>query len=505
MKLSPLALSMKPSPLALLLLVAAAGTSTGVSSGSEARDPFSDDASPARSLAVVQNVYLEAGVTIRHLGRLRSASAPDRDALDEVLRTAPRALMNFSAAVGARDEDLVFAYSVALEAAIVGYEGLVYDPERVFNLEDAWHDVFHRPEALTLKISPDKPRLDPANAARVLVNWGRDWPKHEGWRGWHCDTCSASAGSQGASGGLRGSGRTWEYWGRIITVLQRSAHAYYHFVAECLPKLLLVSTEIAEYPDAVLIVDQSFGSAAWTEELMTLLGIEASRLVVRVPGKVYLADTVHLMKPTPVHRAHSQLLRIMTSKLMHAIDAPPAARQQAEADTILLVMRTAKNNQHSLQYDACKGAGGCKVREVVNMGQLKDELQRAFPQLQVRLFDSASMPILRDQIKLFSQAVAVVGAHGAGLTNAIFAPRGAVVLELLPQLLQRASVTMIFWHLAVSVGHGHATYVVPHELMVGDNATALHNFRVPPGDIAQHLHAMLQFSPLLAHRLHLLA
>ena len=181
------------------------------------------------------------------------------------------------------------------------------------------------------------------------------------------------------------------------------------------------------------------------------------------------------------------------------------ATQQAEADTILLVMRTAKNNQHSLQYDACKGAGGCKVREVVNMGQLKDELQRAFPQLQVRLFDSASMPILRDQIKLFSQAVAVVGAHGAGLTNAIFAPRGAVVLELLPQLLQRASVTMIFWHLAVSVGHGHATYVVPHELMVGDNATALHNFRVPPGDIAQHLHAMLQFSPLLAHRLHLLA
>ena len=109
MKLSPLALSMKPSPLALLLLVAAAGPSTGVSSGSEARDPFSDDASPARSLAVVQNVYLEAGVTIRHLGRLRSASAPDRDALDEVLRTAPRALMNFSAAVGARDEDLVLS------------------------------------------------------------------------------------------------------------------------------------------------------------------------------------------------------------------------------------------------------------------------------------------------------------------------------------------------------------------------------------------------------------
>ena len=95
--------------------------------------------------------------------------------------------------------------------------------------------------------------------------------------------------------GPKGSGQTWEYWGRIVTVLQRSAHAYYHFVAECLPKLLLVQTELAEHPDAAILVDESYGGGAWTREFFALLGVPSSQLVVRTPGKVYIADTVHMV------------------------------------------------------------------------------------------------------------------------------------------------------------------------------------------------------------------
>lgn len=35
-----------------------------------------------------------------------------------------------------------------------------------------------------------------------------------------------------------------------------------------------------------------------------------------------------------------------------------------------------------------------------------------------------------EQIRLFSQAKIVVAAHGAGLTNLVFAPRGAMVVEI---------------------------------------------------------------------------
>jgi len=467
-----------------------------------------------RSLAVVQNVYLAEGVTIRHLGRIRSVPGLDRGQLDVAMRAAPRELMNFSAALGAHEEDLLFAYAVSLEGAAVGYEGLVFDPARVFNLEDAWHDVFHRPEALTLNQSPDKPRIDPADNARVVVNWGNDWPEHRGWRGWSCAACAGEAG-----GGLRGSGPTWEYWGRIVTVLQRSAHAYYHFVAECLPKLLLVSTDLDEHPDAVVLMDESYGGRAWTREFFSMLGVSSSQLVSRTPGRVYLADTVHLMKPTPLHRGHSELIRIMSQRLIHAaaLGSPVVrghvpmdsvsekwARQQGEeADTILLVVRTPTNNQHSQQHAACKLSGGCKVREVVNSEELRAALQKDFSNLRVRVFDSAGMPV-REQILLFSRAVAVVGAHGAGLSNVIFAPPGGVVLELLPEMLQRASVHMIFWHLSASVGHRHASYIVPHNLMTSDNSTALHNFRVPVPDVVRHLRSMLLQSPILAARLHLL-
>ena len=262
-------------------------------------EPQHADGASVRSLAVVMNPYLEEGVTIRHLGRISSVRGLDRAELDVAMRTAPRELMNFTAARGPRDDDLLFAYAVTLEGAVVGYEGLVFDPTRAFNLEDAWNDVLLRPEALTLHRSPDKPRLDPADKTRILVNWGHDWPAHEGWRGWRCAGCAAPV-RQGASaahaGGPKGSGQTWEYWGRIVTVLQRSAHAYYHFVAECLPKLLLVQTELAEHPDAVVLVDESFGGGAWTREFLSLLGVPSSQLVVRTPGKVYLADTVHMVR-----------------------------------------------------------------------------------------------------------------------------------------------------------------------------------------------------------------
>lgn len=270
-------------PLVLLWLVGA---------GAQNEQQESGTTWGARSLQVVQNVYIEEGVTVRHLGRFRSVAGLDSSQLEVALRASAHQLMHFSTALGDREEDLLFAYSVTLESAVVGYEGLVFDPARVFNLEDSWHDVFHRPEALTLNRSPDKPRLDPANKTRIVVNWGNDWPEHHGWRGWSCAACSEG---EARMGGLRGSGQTWEYWSRIVTILQRSAHAYYHFVAECLPKLLLVSTELAEHRDAIILLDESYGGSAWTRDFLTLMGVPSSQLVVRTPGKVYIADTVHMV------------------------------------------------------------------------------------------------------------------------------------------------------------------------------------------------------------------
>jgi hypothetical protein len=45
--------------------------------------------------------------------------------------------------------------------------------------------------------------------------------------------------------------------------------------------------------------------------------------------------------------------------------------------------------------------------------------------------------------------------------------------------MHTTQVHMIFWLVATSVGLQHASHIVPHNSMTSDNATSLHNFRVP--------------------------
>jgi capsular polysaccharide biosynthesis protein len=54
-----------------------------------------------------------------------------------------------------------------------------------------------------------------------------------------------------------------------------------------------------------------------------------------------------------------------------------------------------------------------------------------------------------DQARLFSGATFVIGAHGAGLSNLIFAPRSARVIEFMPNMEMRT----FFWMISMKLGH----------------------------------------------------
>jgi hypothetical protein len=58
---------------------------------------------------------------------------------------------------------------------------------------------------------------------------------------------------------------------------------------------------------------------------------------------------------------------------------------------------------------------------------------------------------LEEQVPLFSQASVICGAHGAGLTNMLFAPPGAHIIEILPDDRQMATYLL----LAKSAGHSY--------------------------------------------------
>jgi len=65
------------------------------------------------------------------------------------------------------------------------------------------------------------------------------------------------------------------------------------------------------------------------------------------------------------------------------------------------------------------------------------------------------------QVELFASAGVIAGPHGSGLTGVLFAPPGALVIELQPER-QRAGVVEYLWNLCAVLGHSFAQVVCRH-------------------------------------------
>lgn len=87
---------------------------------------------------------------------------------------------------------------------------------------------------------------------------------------------------------------------------------------------------------------------------------------------------------------------------------------------------------------------GGNSRRIVNEQQLERELAPFG-------FDTVVPETLTllDQVKLFSEAEFVIGAHGAGLTNLVFAPDGAWLFDI----LEPSYVQPFFWTLCLAFNH----------------------------------------------------
>ncbi len=108
------------------------------------------------------------------------------------------------------------------------------------------------------------------------------------------------------------------------------------------------------------------------------------------------------------------------------------------------------------------GAGPGRRRLYVARGGGRRRVLRAaeIEALMVRLGFTIVRPEqlgFAEQVRLFAEASWVVGAHGAGLTNILFAPPGCTVVEFMPDILCRPH----YWGMATSLGHRHAVMVVP--------------------------------------------
>ena len=185
----------------------------------------------------------------------------------------------------------------------------------------------------------------------------------------------------------------------VVLLGTDGAYNYSHWLSRNVLKLSLLDGD-ATLESLPLLVNQEL--CAYQEEYLRLLEVAPNRLI-RLPTRA-VVKCRELFVPT-ILRGHPRMrqaidwLRDRVSHLMASTDAA--------GDRIYV------SRQDSSQ------------RVLLN----ENEVEAALTRLGFRIITLTGMPV-ENQIALFSRARCIVGPHGAGLTNVMFAPPGATVVEI---------------------------------------------------------------------------
>jgi capsular polysaccharide biosynthesis protein len=233
---------------------------------------------------------------------------------------------------------------------------------------------------------------------------------------------------------------------------------YAHWVIRNLLKLALVDARPALAQLPLLINDDL---RPYQREFLELLGIADERLI-KVPRGVVVSCR-DLVVPTQL-RNHPRMIEgidWLRARLAAWMATGPAR-------DLLFVSRR-----------------DTPVRTLLN----EAELESALHPLGFRTVVPGAMSV-REQVRAFSSAAAIVAPHGAGLANLVFAPRGAAVIEIASSnIAQMAD----FRHIAQALGQRIVTLVSEdYDLTRAEALAANWDYRA---DVGQVLRALEDTAP----------
>jgi capsular polysaccharide biosynthesis protein len=159
-------------------------------------------------------------------------------------------------------------------------------------------------------------------------------------------------------------------------------------------------------------------------EALRLLGIQDSQLCPFLPSEAWDCESLFFASPAAIS----------------GFTSPPADRWLRER--ILNACNISPSPKGRRIYISRRQA---KFRAVAN----EAEVEHLLGQYGFETWLPENLPSLRDQVALFAEAEAVVSAHGAGLTNMLFAPSGTTIVEMFePEYTNHC-----YWNLSNSLGH----------------------------------------------------
>lgn len=192
--------------------------------------------------------------------------------------------------------------------------------------------------------------------------------------------------------------------GRHISLLCRGAQNYFHWIMDGLLRLSLLDAGDTSFKVIIPALAPKF-----LRETLKLLGIAEDRLVVMGNEKLAV-DELLLVYPEEMPAK---------PKLAHVLEHRRRLFAAAGVDPASIVphRRLYISRAHS-------------TRPIVN----EDELLPILRQYGFEIVTCEQLTVA-EQIALFAEATCILGAHGAGLTNLLFAQPGTKVIEIYNRMM----------------------------------------------------------------------
>lgn len=209
------------------------------------------------------------------------------------------------------------------------------------------------------------------------------------------------------------------YYESLAPLVNLWSAGYYHWLIEGLPRLQVLEAYATEYGRRPrLLVDPN--PAAWVRESLRLLGYGPEDYVEWHVTRAQVKHALVPWKPGEAGRPSPAACRWLGQRLRDSVGPAPAGLPRR-----IYISRA-----------------GTQRRRIVNEPELLQQLEP----LGFQSFALENLSVA-EQVALFSQAQIIVGPHGAGLANMIFAPQ-AIVVEFMEPGYQN----FCYYHVATGLG-----------------------------------------------------
>lgn len=216
---------------------------------------------------------------------------------------------------------------------------------------------------------------------------------------------------------------------RAVLLVNGWSRSYFHWLVELLPRLTLSGDTDGWGREKQVLIEES--PPAWQVDSLVAMGVGRDA-IASVRGPVHVRELV--VPAFPRRLAHGQRFSLISPRMI---------RETRSRLLASLGDRSGPARGRRVFVSRADAVG----RRIVN----EDELIAALERLGFERVCLSGMT-LRDQARIFSDAEVVIGPHGAGLTNILFA-RNALVVELFGDYVNAS-----YYTLAAALGHRYLQF-----------------------------------------------